>query len=207
MNWVFTCARFPVPTRSSVMGGVWLISRRGEIEHVFVGDASWPTLPPRSTAAGWGVVALKVACVWSIRTLERNETLTRGRSGRSWPFCDSIIRWRPSEFASPIPVARRDRASPFCFPRTRAARLRGSPGALPSAAFRQTAGSMRALVAASRRVNSERAAPSAVATRREDRALPVVVDVRRRGQVGGIRSEPRVERFSLEPPAERRAYV
>ncbi len=166
-----------------------LISRRGEIEHVFVGDASRLTLPEigRLRAGRGRFRGLRL-----VHTHLRNEPLTRDDLvDLALLRLDMVaaIGMQPDGRPADLHVA-------HLLPTTTVAgQAKGQPWRLlPSEPFHRSQIDAGALVTALEE-EFERAAPSAVATEGRDRALLVVVDIRRRKGAagGGIGQEAHVE--------------
>lgn len=150
-----------------------LVSRRGEIEHVFVGDASRLTLPEigRLRAGRGRFRGLRL-----VHTHLRNEPLTRDDLvDLALLRLDLVaaIGVQPDGRPADLHVA-------HLLPTTTGGQAPGQPWRLlPSEPFHHSHLDVRALVTALEE-EFERAAPAAVATEGRDRALLVVVDVRRR---------------------------
>jgi GTP-binding protein HflX len=165
-----------------------LISRRGEIEHVFVGDASKLTLPEigRLRAGRGRFRGLRL-----VHTHLRNEPLTRDDLvDLALLRLDLVaaIGMQPDGRPADLHVA-------HLLPTATGGQAKAEPWRLlPSEPFHRSQIDARALVLALEE-EFERAAPSAVATEGRDRALLVVVDIRRRNGTtgGGIGQEARVE--------------
>jgi GTP-binding protein HflX len=165
-----------------------LVSRRGEIEHVFVGDASRLTLPEigRLRAGRGRFRGLRL-----VHTHLRNEPLTRDDLvDLALLRLDLVaaIGMQPDGRPADVHVA-------HLLPTTTTPGL--APGQpwrlLPCEPFHRSHIDARALVTALEE-EFERAAPSAVATEGRDRALLVVVDIRRRKGAGaGMGQEAHVE--------------
>ena len=154
-----------------------LISRRGEIEHVFVGDASRLTLPEigRLRAGRGRFRGLRL-----VHTHLRNEPLTRDDLvDLALLRLDLVaaIGMQPDGRPADLHVA-------HLLPTVTGAQASGQPWRLlPSEAFHKSRLDVRALVTALEE-EFERVAPAAVATEGRDRALLVVVDLRRRSVAG-----------------------
>ncbi len=163
-----------------------LISRRGEIEHVFVGDASRLTLPEigRLRAGRGRFRGLRL-----VHTHLRNEPLTRDDLvDLALLRLDLVaaIGMQPDGRPADMHVA-------HLLPTTPDGQAPGQPWRLlPSEPFFRSNIDARALVTALEE-EFERAAPAAVATEGRDRALLVVVDLRRRNQAAGMGQQARVE--------------
>jgi GTP-binding protein HflX len=161
-----------------------LVGRRGDIEHVFVGDASRINLPDvgRMRAGRGRFRGLRL-----VHTHLRNEPLTRD------DLVDlALLRLdlvaaigvqpdgRPADLhaAHILPPTPGQRSEPW--------------RVLPTEPFHRSALDPEALVAALEE-EFERVAPAAVVTDMRDRALLVVVDVRRQGREGAGRAPQAAE--------------
>ena len=176
-----TCARSRA--RSSARSGI-LVDRAGEIEHVFVGDASRINLPEIGRLrAGRG-------------------PLPRPAPGAHPPAQRAADARRPGRpRAAAAGSGRGDRgaarraARPICTSRTCCRRVEGraARGALlPTEPFYRSTLDAAALIEALEE-EFERVAPAAVATDKRDRALLVVVDVRGRRGPGAPRRRRRAD--------------
>lgn len=158
-----------------------LISRRGEIEHVFVGDASRLTLPEigRLRAGRGRFRGLRL-----VHTHLRNEPLTRDDLvDLALLRLDLVaaIGMQPDGRPADLHVAH---LLPAAGKATGSGQAPGQPWRLlPSEPFHRSRLDARAVITALEE-EFERAAPSAVATEGRDRALLVVVDIRRRKGAG-----------------------
>jgi GTPase len=163
-----------------------LVSRRGEIEHVFVGDASRLTLPEigRLRAGRGRFRGLRL-----VHTHLRNEPLTRDDLvDLALLRLDLVaaIGMQPDGRPADMHVA-------HLLPISAAGQASAQPWRLlQSEPFHRSRIDARALITALEE-EFERAAPSAVATEGKDRALLVVVDIRRRNPAGGIGQQGHVE--------------
>ena len=155
-----------------------LVGRRGEIEHVFVGDASKLTLPEigRLRAGRGRFRGLRL-----VHTHLRNEPLTRD------DLVDlALLRLDLVAAIGVQPDGRpADVHAAHLLPPT--PDQRGEPWRLlPTEPFHRSTLDATALVAALEE-EFERVAPAAVATDARDRALLIVVDVRRKARDRGAR--------------------
>ncbi|MES1165997.1 MAG: GTPase HflX, partial [Verrucomicrobiota bacterium] len=163
-----------------------LISRRGEVEHVFVGDASRLTLPEigRLRAGRGRFRGLRL-----VHTHLRNEPLTRDDLvDLALLRLDLVaaIGMQPDGRPADLHVA-------HVLPNAPDGKAPGQPWRLlPSEPFHRSRIDAAALVTALEE-EFDRAAPSAVATEGRDRALLVAVELRRRKSDGEIGHEARVE--------------
>jgi GTP-binding protein HflX len=152
-----------------------LVGRRGDIEHVFVGDASRLTLPEigRIRAGRGRFRGLRL-----VHTHLRNEPLTRD------DLVDlALLRLDLVAAIGVQPDGRpADLHAAHLLPQVQG--VRSEPWRiLPSEPFHRSTLDAETLVAAIEE-EFERVAPSAVATDGRDRALLVVVDVRRKPRTG-----------------------
>jgi len=163
-----------------------LVSRRGDIEHVFVGDASRLTLPEigRLRAGRGRFRGLRL-----VHTHLRNEPLTRDDLvDLALLRLDLVaaIGMQPDGRPADLHVA-------HLLPPQTGGAAPGQPWRLlPSEPFFRSAIDARALIEALEE-EFERAAPAAIATEGRDRALLVVVDIRRKKSTADIGQEARVE--------------
>src|SRR6185312_12759151 len=150
-----------------------LVTRRGDVEHVFVGDASRLVLPEigRLRAGRGRFRGLRL-----LHTHLRNEPLTRDDLvDLALLRLDLVaaVGMQPDGRPADLHVA-------HLLPPSADPKALGEPWrVLPSEPFFRSALDARALVAALEE-EFERAAPSAVATEGRDRALLVAVDIRRK---------------------------
>jgi GTP-binding protein HflX len=159
-----------------------LANRRGDIEHVFVGDASRITLPELGRIrAGRG----RFRGLRLVHTHLRNEPLTRD------DLVDlALLRL---DLVAAIGVTTDGRPADLHVAHLLPPALGGPPWRLlPSEPFHRSNMDSAAMIEALEE-EFERIAPSAVATDGRDRALLVVVDVRRRGNGQLASLEGRVE--------------
>jgi GTP-binding protein HflX len=156
-----------------------LVGRRGEIEHVFVGDASRINLPEigRIRAGRGRFRGLRL-----VHTHLRNEPLTRDDlvdlALLRLDLVAAIGMWpdgRPADLhvAHLLPAVAGQASSPW--------------RVLPSEPFHRSSLDAAAMIEALEE-EFERVAPSAIATDAGDRALLVVVDVRRPRGKGAVRT-------------------
>jgi GTP-binding protein HflX len=163
-----------------------LVSRRGEIEHVFVGDASRLNLPEigRLRVGRGRFRGLRL-----VHTHLRNEPLTRDDLvDLALLRLDLVaaIGMQPDGRPADVHIA-------HLLPATTGDQAPGQPWRLlPSEPFFRSHVDARALVSALEE-EFDRAAPSAVATEGRDRALLVVVDIHRRKVATGFGQQAHVD--------------
>jgi GTP-binding protein HflX len=155
-----------------------LVGRRGDIEHVFVGDASKLTLPEigRLRAGRGRFRGLRL-----VHTHLRNEPLTRDDLvDLALLRLDLVAAIGVQPDGRPADLHAAHLLPPVEGQRTEPWRI------LPAEPFFRSTLDAEALVAAIEE-EFERARPAAVATDKRDRALLVVVDIRRAGRERAVR--------------------